>query len=533
VLGAGTGEGQSFTITAGATANVDTVCGNDPTGVYVRMEGFSCQAAAGATVAKAVLHITGFADETYVAHITAFTQSANAHKACWVHNGGIAAFEFLNCETSGAPSGSGAVPCTFGNGSTDSLTAIHVNQISCVHPSIGMNAMVVQQWNGGAQGNVFESVYMEECTIAGGCVFNQDTVTPYISVQAFATPQAADLFINPIASADIAGSTRYAMDIASTGRVTVVNLRGSNTSSNMINDHNPGAVPVQKSPTSTVSYTTEDFYAPNIQMYNANAVWKISPFGASGDLTMTQVSPGNFAWQFGSGGSTSKFTNSATGARNWFFPDASGTVGIRIGSATPGNGVKFDANGNLVDSGAPTIGFTSVNVTPVTVSTNTTGDQNLMALTITAGALNSVSRTLLIQLAGVYSTPAGSTAVLTHKLKLCTVSGCGSGTVITLATWATTALGAIQVTNDPYNATLNATTQTAGASAAFEAHGNLTIDLSVLTTAAESVFADNNTATVGTIDSTATLFLQHTVAFSAGSASNTDTDRQMIADTVD
>ncbi len=203
-------------------------------------------------------------------------------------------------------------------------------------------------------------------------------------------------------------------------------------------------------------------------------------------------------------------------------------------AGTAGNSVKLAANGiDLVDSGAPPTGFTSVNVTPVTVSANTTGDQNLMAITITAGALNSISRTLLIQLAGVYSTPAGSTAVLTHKLKLCTVSGCGSGTVITLATWVTTALGAIQVTNDPYNATLNATTQTAGASAAFEAHGNLTIDLAALAAAAESVFADNNTATVGTIDSTAQLFLQHTVAFSAGSASNTDTDRQMIADTVD
>jgi len=205
-----------------------------------------------------------------------------------------------------------------------------------------------------------------------------------------------------------------------------------------------------------------------------------------------------------------------------------GAAGSILGQVATNTNAILQVNGSSV-AGI----FTGVNVTPVTVNTNTTGDQNLMALTITAGALNSLSRTLLIQLAGVYSTPAGSTAVLTHKLKLCTVSGCGSGTVITLVTWTTSALGAIQVTNNPYNATLNATTQTAGASAAFEAHGNLTIDLAALAAAAESIFADNNTATVGTIDSTAQLFLQHTVAFSAGSASNTDTDRQMIADTVD
>ena len=222
-------------------------------------------------------------------------------------------------------------------------------------------------------------------------------------------------------------------------------------------------------------------------------------------------------------------------ARTVQVADPGGTVNLqfRSGAATTGDSVKFDANGNLVDSGAPAIGFAAVNVSPITVSVNTSSDQNLMVVTVTAGALNSVSRTLLIQLAGVYSTPAASTTTITHKLKLCTVSGCGSGTVITLASWTTSALGGIQATNNPYNCITNASTQTAGVSAAFESHGNLTIDLSALASAAESVFADNNTATVGTIDSTAQLFLQHTIAFGTASGSNSATDRQMIADTVD
>lgn len=213
------------------------------------------------------------------------------------------------------------------------------------------------------------------------------------------------------------------------------------------------------------------------------------------------------------------------------------TVQLESGSLATGNLLSADANGNAVDSGVPaaSVGgaFTAVNVTPVTVNANTASDQTLMAVTITAATLNTVKKTILVQSAGVYSTPAASTTTVTVKLKLCTVSGCGSGTVITLATWTSAALGAVQATNDPFNATLNFTTTTAGASAAFESHGNLTIDIAALAAAAEAVYADNNTATVGTIDSTAQLFLQETIAFSAASASNSATQRQLIVDSVD
>jgi len=215
------------------------------------------------------------------------------------------------------------------------------------------------------------------------------------------------------------------------------------------------------------------------------------------------------------------------------YPGGLQAPNVTVSALTSGNCVQATAGGLLTSTASPCGGgFTSVTATPVTVNAAVTTDQNLMAITIPAGTMNLLNHTLLVQLAGVYSTPAASTAVLTHKLKLCAVSGCGSGSVLTLATWATSALGGIQATNNPYSATINATTQTAGAAAAFESHGNLTIDISALASAAEAVFADNNTATVGTIDSTAQLFLQHTVAFSAASASNSATDRQMIADTV-
>jgi len=183
-------------------------------------------------------------------------------------------------------------------------------------------------------------------------------------------------------------------------------------------------------------------------------------------------------------------------------------------------------------SGPVSGNWNCTSVTPVTVSANVATDQNLMACTIPAGTLNSVGKTLRIYAAGLYSTPAASTSAVTLKAKLCTVSGCGAGTVITPISITSAALGGITATNDPFNLAANSTTQTTGASSAYEAHGNLTIDISALASAAEAVYADNNTATVGTIDSTAQLFLQITIAFSNASASNSATERQLIVDSV-
>jgi hypothetical protein len=184
------------------------------------------------------------------------------------------------------------------------------------------------------------------------------------------------------------------------------------------------------------------------------------------------------------------------------------------------NAAKINQNGNQVPS------IVCSNVTPVTVNANTVSDQNLMTCTVAAGSLNSAGRAVQIQSAGVYSTPAASTSTITLKVKLCTVSGCGSGTVLTLFNQTSTALGAIQATNNPFSLNVMSTTQTAGASAVFEAHGTMTVDVSALAAAAEAVFADNNTATIGTIDSTAQLFLQITIAFSSASGSNSATQRQ-------
>ena len=206
-----------------------------------------------------------------------------------------------------------------------------------------------------------------------------------------------------------------------------------------------------------------------------------------------------------------------------------GSICAKIMGAT-GQGLF---NGGVQTPSGPVSGnWNCTNVTPVTVNANVATDQNLMTCTIPAGTLNSVGKTLRIYTAGLYSTPAASTSAVTLTATLCTVSGCGAGTVITPISIASAALGGITATNDPFNLAANSTTQTAGASSAYEAHGNLTIDISALASAAEAVYEDNNTATVGTIDSTAQLFLQITIAFSNASGSNSATERQLIVDSV-
>jgi hypothetical protein len=181
----------------------------------------------------------------------------------------------------------------------------------------------------------------------------------------------------------------------------------------------------------------------------------------------------------------------------------------------------YNANNN--GDSAFTGAWNCTNVTPVTVSANVSTDQNLMTCTVPAGTLNRVNRTLKIWLSGVFSTPAASTAVINVKIKL---------GALTLATYTSTALGGVAATNDQFNVTAYNTVQTAGATAAFEAHGVMVIDLGVGNTVADSSFADVNTATVSSVDTTASQTLQITIGFSTASASNTATQRQLIVETV-
>jgi hypothetical protein len=182
---------------------------------------------------------------------------------------------------------------------------------------------------------------------------------------------------------------------------------------------------------------------------------------------------------------------------------------------------RFNSAGVLVGGLTVPI-WTAADVSPVSVSANVSTDQDLMSILVPANTLNSVGRTLRVKAKGVYSTPAGSTATITVKIML------GSVTLLTFVT----AVNAGSVTNNTFIVEADITVQTAGSSAKFESSGTLTIDLGATTTAAATVYADTNSAVSSTLDVTQNQPLQTTIAFSSGSASNSATQRQLLLGTV-
>jgi hypothetical protein len=149
----------------------------------------------------------------------------------------------------------------------------------------------------------------------------------------------------------------------------------------------------------------------------------------------------------------------------------------------------------------------------VTANANSTSDQQLMELSVGAGYFNSLGQPFLFNAAGVYSTQTLQTPTLTLKVKLCTVSGCGSGTVITLVSIVSTAAIA-STTNQNWNMSFLGYTATTGTSGNLEIHGPLVVDLGATTATADSVFGDTNTAASSTINLTGALFVDFTIAFS-------------------
>lgn len=206
-----------------------------------------------------------------------------------------------------------------------------------------------------------------------------------------------------------------------------------------------------------------------------------------------------------------------------------GTVFALASSNTAGTAGQVacdDGSGNLTYSGCTLNSVSSTS--PVTVNTNTTMDQQLMELSLSAGYLNSAGRNFDFFGAGVYTTQTAQTPTLTFKIKLCTVSGCGSGTVVTLisiTTGATTAASA----NISWNVRAVGVTATAGATGNLEIHGPAQVDLGSALSTAATVYNDTNTAVSSNIDLTAALFADFTVAFSTNAATaNTCTQRESV-----
>ena len=202
--------------------------------------------------------------------------------------------------------------------------------------------------------------------------------------------------------------------------------------------------------------------------------------------------------------------------------------------------------GNSFSRGA--ISLPNGSTQTVTVSANVSTDQALynwkipiglvgnqfVPPTVTTPAILFQFRTLHCFISGIYTTPAANLSTLEFKSKLCTVSGCGSGTVQPLIDITSTANPGT-VTNNPWYLEFWATpgNNDTGTAAQFESHGTLKVDLGAATTTALSEFGDQNIAvTTPAIDASQQLFLLTTVAFSSASASNSATQRHQICEIV-
>jgi hypothetical protein len=208
---------------------------------------------------------------------------------------------------------------------------------------------------------------------------------------------------------------------------------------------------------------------------------------------------------------------------SWALPIATALCFLLIGAATHIDltfqvlGVLPTANGGTGSATASvTQGFAFTSNTVINPAATT--DTQLTEFALPTGYLNSSNKSLNLFAKVVQSTGTTQTPTVTYKWKLCTVSGCGSGTVLTLVTFG--ASGAMTAsTTESTEIIARVGTAATGASGTVESAGFALINVSStsgLATGA-TLFNDTNTAVSSTIDLTAALFLDLMGQFSAQS----------------
>jgi hypothetical protein len=169
--------------------------------------------------------------------------------------------------------------------------------------------------------------------------------------------------------------------------------------------------------------------------------------------------------------------------------------------------------------------FNGANTAASTAISNTTTETYFnLNYQIPANAL-SAGKSIKLDARGVYSALGTDSLVL--KVKLCTVSGCGSGTVVTLATAGAITPGALS--NQGWLLNMNGVQYTAGASGTQDDQGYVSYQ-----TAANAVtFAPMSNTAANTVDTTVAQFLSISATWAgvgAPSASDTITLRNLIVE---
>lgn len=191
-----------------------------------------------------------------------------------------------------------------------------------------------------------------------------------------------------------------------------------------------------------------------------------------------------------------------------------GTSGTGTINATTLGGVTFPVP----------IGSTTCGTCPI-LNPTINVDQGMIQLSLGTGYLNLATKPFSIEAAGNYTTTAASAPALNFEVQLCTISLCGSGTVVDLIDITTTTLSATALSNATWTISATCVINATGATGNLVCKGSpgLTLDTGASIVTPDSTFADTNSVVSGNIDLTAALFLRFTVAQSVAGASNSYT----------
>jgi hypothetical protein len=195
---------------------------------------------------------------------------------------------------------------------------------------------------------------------------------------------------------------------------------------------------------------------------------------------------------------------------------------------TAATGNVFKSNGTPLVSvtgmlsnyqGTTATSITTGNFTPLTGPTT----QKIPAGT--AGA-NLAGKTVVVRYGGVYTT--GAASLLNTEVSLCTVAGCGSGTVVSpVGCVVTTTNQANVLANGQFDATCTFIVATTGAAATLMAKSTAAVNLGAATSAVLSVFGDLATALSAAVDLTVDEFVQPQFKFTTSNAGNAATLQYM------
>ena len=181
---------------------------------------------------------------------------------------------------------------------------------------------------------------------------------------------------------------------------------------------------------------------------------------------------------------------------------------VLFGQAATVNGVA-----NQTVSIPSLLSSAAVSTAQVTITTAAT-DFKLAEISLAAGYLNTANKVIAVSASGTWTTVALQTPAWTFKVKLCTVSGCGSGTALTLLSWVSAA--ATASTTQTWIIESSIGTSATGASGTTISHGFADLPVGATGNKAFTGLHDANTAVSGSIDLTAALFLDITVQSSTG-----------------